>query len=139
MKFQFLPHYFKYIGLVMVLVYYCTDFANGFYRGFTGQPYESSYSRGGDTTQLINYPDFIPANLFTLIGYTGFLVYILAKDKLSDEFVIQKRLESAYIVFIGTLIFLILVILLNWDFSAIYLFEVQVLLYLIINKVRRYI
>jgi hypothetical protein len=121
----------------MILLYYSTDFANGFYRGITGQEYESSYEKNGESEQLLNYPDFIPLNGFTLIGYLGFLIYALAKDKIFDEYMIQRRLESVYLVFFGTLCFLIFMILMNWDFSVIHLFEIQMVFYLILNKARR--
>lgn len=138
MRFQFLPYYFKYIGLVLIIIYLCTEFANGFYAGFTGAKFPQEIDLDHSIDRLIEYPSFISAKVFIIIGYFGFLIYALSKDKVFDEYMIQRRLESIYITFFGSLIFILVrtIFDVNWYIQATYLFESQMILFLVVNKIR---
>ena len=129
MRFQFLPHYFKYIGLALFITgipYMFNEFASGW------------NSVPGAKINLI-LPMIWPSKINQVITLTSYLIYAFAKDRVFDEFIAQVRMESVYLVFFGSLIFILFRLLIksDWEMSAVYLFEVQVLVYFVINKIRK--
>ncbi|WKV10951.1 hypothetical protein [Marivirga harenae] len=118
----------------MFIVYFGTGAVDGFIDGLKGSPYNPDGMAFG-------LESYLNKKVFDIIGFTGVLIYALAKDKVFDEYMIKLRLESMYIVFFGTLIYILLRIFLSsdWQMSASFLFEAQVLVFLLVNKVRKYI
>ena len=107
MKFQFLPHYFKYIGLFLYFVLGVLPFANDFVAGFAAG-YEAGSGREIDSPDyLFGLPDYLFSKTFQIIHLLGVLLYAMAKDKVFDEFMLKLRMESLYIVFFVTLIFIL--------------------------------
>ncbi len=131
MKFQFLPHYFKYIGLILYFSFGLGSGLQAFINGFYGLP--------EDIKTLGIHPIFF-SEKFDLIQYFGIFIYAFSKDKIIDEFMIYRRLESMYITFLASLVFIFLRLLFNidWQIDASYFFETQILLFLIINKCRKH-
>ena len=127
MKFQFLPHYFKYIGLVLFALFTIPYFLYDFYLGFTGQ---SMQTEG---------PIFLPSEIVSPLGHLGLLVYILAKDRIFDEYMIKLRMESAFITVVVTLLLINFLQILkgSWVVNASYFFELQVFSFLIIHAIRK--
>lgn len=130
MKYQFLPHYFKYIGLTLFLLTGLLPNIESFADGFNGYPHG---------TRSLGIPEIFHSQAFHLITYLAILIYALAKDKVFDEFMVQIRLGSMYIVFFLTLIFIVFGLLINdeWKISPSYIFEGQIILFLVINKIRK--
>ena len=130
MKHQFLPHYFKYIGLTLYLIVGFLPSTQAFINGFYGRPEE---------TQTLGIPLIFFSHIFEILKLSGILLYALAKDKVFDEFMVKIRLESMYIVFFITLVFIFIRFIIdqNWHMSASYLLEAQVVLFLVLNKIRK--
>ena len=133
MKFQFLPHYYKYVGLILYLLYAVLSLQDDFMAGLHGLPHDP-YAMSFGLESMLN------KKLFDVVGLVGILIYALSKDKVFDEYMIKMRLESMYIVFFGTMLFILLRIIVNndWKMSAGYLFEAQIIGFLLLNKVRKY-
>ena len=127
MKFQFLPHYFKYVGLGLFVLCTLPFFAHDFYLGFTAQSIEDSTVK------------FLVSDQLSSLGHFGLLIYLLAKDRVFDEYMLKLRMESAFIVVFVTLFLLTAIHLLKggWMVNAAYFFEVQVFSYLIIHSIRK--
>ena len=132
MTFQLLPHLFKKIGLILFLLAGLPAWSVAFMKGFAA-------GSGFETSNLDFLPSLLTSHSFTIISYAGLLMYALSKDKVFDELMIKLRLESLYLVFFGTLVFIFIRILIggDWEMSASYLFEAQVIFYLVINKIRK--
>ena len=130
-RFQFLPHYFKYIGLTLFIGYFIIEFYSGFTAGYSGKPYGS--------TSIDFLPNLINQEIIEIVAYSGLLLYAFSRDKVFDEFIYKIRLESVYMIFFGSLIFILgrKIIQGDWEMSASYLFEAQIVLYLLINKIRK--
>lgn len=130
-RFQFLPHYFKYIGLSLFIGYFIIEFYAGFTAGYSGRPPGS--------TDIDFLPSFLSQEIIEIIAYSGLLLYAFARDKVFDEFIYKIRLESVYMIFFGSLFFILgrKIIQDDWDMSASYLFEAQIIFYLLINKIRK--
>lgn len=130
--FRFLPYYFKWIGLSLFVLAGLPSWVRSFLIGFTG-------GASLDDPVVFTLPDFYSSQIFMIVSYLGLLIYALSKDKVFDEFLVRLRLESLYLVFFGTLIFILVRMIIggDWEMSASYLFEAQVIFYLIINKVRK--
>ncbi len=72
MKFQFLPHYVKYIGLMMYIVYLGTSCIDDFIAGFNMEPYDPDRMSFG-------LEEYLNKKLFDFIGFAGILLYALSK------------------------------------------------------------
>jgi len=130
-RFQFLPHYFKYIGLPLFIGYFIIEFYAGFTAGYSGRP--------NGSTNIDFLPKLISQEVLEIIAYSGLLLYAFARDKVFDEFIYKIRLETVYLIFFGSLFFILgrKIIQGDWEMSASYLFEAQIILYLLINKIRK--
>jgi hypothetical protein len=130
-RFQFLPHYFKYIGLTLFIGYFIIEFYAGFTAGYSGKPYRSA--------SIEFLPKLLSQEIIEIIAYSGLLLYAFSKDKIFDEFIYKIRLESVCMIFFGSLFFILgrKIIQGDWEMSASYLFEAQIILYLLINKIRK--
>ena len=132
MKYQFLPHYFKFIGLGLFVSTGLLQWANAFINGFNGTP---------EGTMNLEVHRIFFSSTFYILGYVGMILYALSKDKVFDELMIKIRHESMYMVFFGSLIFILIGLIINidWKMSASYIIEAQMICFLIINKVRKYL
>lgn len=140
MTFQFLPNYFKKIGIFIFVVAGIPSMKKGFTDGYNAA---SGISRP-ETFEVfsvfgltITEPVY---NMASIIGVAGLLLYFFSREKLMDEFLVRLRLESIQITFILTALFLFLMLFFehNRRISAVGLIEYQVVLFLIINTVRKF-
>ncbi len=130
---KLLPHYFKWIGLGLILlsiVFGFDDFRRGFMDGITGKP------------PVDNFESIMPDILSQSCDYlilSGLLLYILSKNKTEDEFAQKLRYESAFIVLILTIGVLFFAYIINSDIkvSPAYVLLLQMLVYLIVRAVKR--
>lgn len=141
MTYQFLPNFFKKIGLLVFVVAGIPSMKKGFVEGY-------------NDAQGIATPDaFLAFNFFSItitepiynslaiIGVAGLLMYLFSKDRLMDEFLVRLRLEAVQLTFIisALFIFAVLIFKVSWTVSAMGVIEYQVVLFLIINKVKKLI
>lgn len=129
--FRFLPHYFKYIGLAIYILFGGAIFLQDFSTGFmAANDKELEYRK---------FPDFLYHNWMTIVAYVGILIYALSRDRVFDEFILKLRMESIAIVFFGSLLFVMVRLIFDasWEMDAAYLLEAQLIFYLIINKARK--
>ena len=89
------------------------------------------------STNIDFLPKLISQEVLEIIAYSGLLLYAFARDKVFDEFIYKIRLETVYLIFFGSLFFILgrKIIQGDWEMSASYLFEAQIILYLLINKI----
>ncbi|WP_341226592.1 hypothetical protein [uncultured Arcticibacterium sp.] len=126
MKYQFLPHYFKYIALISFIPVGVISIINGWN--------EAHWTANGITFQHSEF-EF----LLTLTTLISIIIYALAKDKIFDDYIQKIRMESIYLVFFGTLVYIgiRLIIDKNWSMEASTLCFYQIVFYLLLNKVRK--
>jgi len=130
---KLLPHYFKWIGLGLILlsiVFGFDDFRRGFMDGATGKP------------PVDNFESILPDIFSQLSDYltlSGLLLYILSKNKTEDEFAQKLRYESAFIVLILTIGVLFFAYIINPDIKVgpAYVLLLQMLVYLVVRRVKR--
>jgi hypothetical protein len=139
MNFQFLPNYFKKIGLFIFIAAGIPSMKRGFLDGWNaakGIPTPESYHAFTIFGQTITEPIY---NLFAIVGVIGLLFYVFAKDKAMDEFIMRLRLEAVHLTFIisALFIFSVLIFEVRWTVSAMGVIEYQVILFLIINKIKK--
>ncbi|MEL7002151.1 MAG: hypothetical protein AAFN93_05365 [Bacteroidota bacterium] len=130
MKYQFLPYYFKWIAIILYVIFGLLPNFQHFVNGFSGNPSD---------TRNLGIPTIFFSQTFNIIQYVAILIYALSKDKVFDEFMIKIRLESMYMIFFATLVFILAKIIISneWEMSAALLFEIQVVSFLILNKIRK--
>ncbi|WP_297097939.1 hypothetical protein [uncultured Draconibacterium sp.] len=130
---KLLPHYFKKIGIGLLLVSIILGldgFIHGFLDGISGREYNN------DFTPV--FPEFF-TQISDYVLLLGLLAYILAKNKTEDELAQKIRYESAFIVLVITILILIFVNMVNPNFEikpGIFLF-LEMLGYLFIRLIKR--
>lgn len=142
MKYQLLPHYFKFIGLALYLIAMLPDGIPSFIQGFNSglEGYEGPTMYVLDDRMLFGI--FIPKSLivlFNTISIIGIIIYALSKDKVFDEFMQKLRFESIQIVFFLSVLVILLMYIINPDirFDAYNLLQIQLIAFLIIHKFRK--
>lgn len=139
MNFQFLPNYFKKIGLFIFIAAGIPSMKRGFLDGWNaaqGITTSESFQAFTIFGQTITEPIY---NIFAIVGVSGLLMYIFAQDKAMDEFIMRLRLEAVHLTFIlsALFIFAVLIFEVRWTVSAMGVIEYQVILFLIINKIKK--
>jgi hypothetical protein len=149
----YLPHYFKQIGILLVLTAIVFSFIgeiDGHRRSFIeGQIAASKHSR--ERTQELNtklkkiieaepYMTKEESNMYIMISLffsiTGFFLFLFSKEKIDDEFIQQLRLKSIFQTLIATWLIYGLIKLLFRDYQleGIYILQLQLIVYVIIYK-----
>lgn len=139
MTLQFLPNYFKKIGILIFVVAGIPSMKKGYTEGYN-QARGISSPEGFEVFSVFGLTITEPVyNMASIIGVVGLLLYLFSREKLMDEFLVRLRLESIQITFILTALFLFLMLFFEHDrrISAVGLIEYQVVLFLIINTVRK--
>jgi hypothetical protein len=139
MSFQFLPNYFKKIGLLIFVVAGIPSMKKGFVDGWNasdGIPAPETFEAFTLVGMTITEPFY---NILSVIGVVGLFIYLFSKEKLMDEFLTKLRLEAVQLTFIITALFMFFMMIFNSGFkvSALGLIEYQVVLFLIINKAKK--
>lgn len=139
MTFQFLPNFFKKIGLFIFIAAGIPAMKKGFVEGWNaaeGIPASETFQAFSVFGFTITEPIY---NLLAIIGVAGLLMYVFSKDKVMDEFLVRLRLEAVQLTFIisALFIFAVLIFKVRWTVSAMEVIEYQVVLFLIINKVKK--
>lgn len=110
----YLPHYFKRIGILFVLVAIVLsftsgidDFRKGFMRGYTEGSNQAQSLYGESVIEAPSIEPYLSkeksdmyANISLFFSITGFFLYLFAKEKIDDEFMQHLRLKSMLQAFI---------------------------------------
>lgn len=138
---KLLPHYFKWIGLVL--------FFAGFVTGAFSVDARKAFVEGRNAA--IDNPDKkielntdwgLPkrvGHIADFVSIAGLLIYVLAKQKREDELMQKLRYESAFLVMVITLA----IILLTYGFKSDFtidpsgLLSLQMIGYLITRAIKR--
>ncbi len=129
-RYQFLPHYFKFIGLGLFLSILLTHFIGGFIDGLTS-PFETT--TGPESLKFLEGPTS------EIISFLSILLYALSRDKIFDELMVKMRMETLYFVFVLTLLFHLgqLTNLFDNEIAASKVIQYQVLAYILLNSLRK--
>jgi len=110
MKLQILPNWFKKVGLILFIVGSIIgggdDFADGF---STALPRDSkiNFHENGIITAFVGGEN--TTHIFYALSFIGMLIYMLAKEKVEDDFINKLRLESFQLTSITALSITILI------------------------------
>ena len=146
----YLPHYFKRIGVLLVIIAAILSFMGGmddFRQGFSNSYNEVEYSYD----ELKNHPELhagvIVESYFTdeeentfvwislLFSISGFLIYLFSKEKIDDEYIQQIRLKSILQALIATwFIYALIKLCTDYQFEGIYILQMQLIVYVIIFR-----
>jgi len=110
MKMQILPNWYKKIGLILFIISSIIsggdDFIDGYMTGYT-----HTFHQGSDI-----FKTYFGANtihFFSIVSIVALLIYMLAKEKVEDDYINKLRLESYQL---ASMVILIIIILL-YSFS----------------------
>ncbi len=108
MNTQILPNWFKKVGLVLFIVGSIIGGGDDFIRGWNSvdDNYETLEKSSQDSKGLITV--FVggesTTHIFYVLSFIGMLIYILAKEKVEDDYINKLRLESFQLTSIITLL-----------------------------------
>tara|TARA_R100000908_G_scaffold45503_4_gene21769 strand:- start:60613 stop:61095 length:483 start_codon:yes stop_codon:yes gene_type:complete len=140
MSFQFLPNYFKKVGLFIFIVSGIPSFSKGLVDGRNaadGIPTPEAFE--AFTFLGIHFTESLYDTL-VFVGIIGLFLYLFSKDKIMDEFLLRIRHEAIQLTFLATVVFVFLMLIINpnWRIGGMALIEYQVVLFLIINKAKKF-
>ena len=130
MKNQFLPNYFKWIGLLMFIVGGVPDFIRGWNEG-----YGEGACNGCDEADIPFIFSEQTAFILSVISLLGMIIYSVSREKIEDEFTKVLRWESITLTFVLTVVLMLITLLIYKKsdiFTAYNVLEIQLYLYLII-------
>lgn len=146
MKFAFLPYYFKKIGIIGIFAFIAIIITTSIvttiqaYAGH-GIPADGTFTDGfrlgfelGASMMLRNYWITQLCGILILVSIA---CYMLAKEKIDDEYMDAMRWESLRLALIISIGITIVCILLNVDLAAKPLLLLQFLSYLIVFKIKK--
>lgn len=137
---KLLPHYFKWIGLILffsgLVVGAIDDGRKGFIDG---------WNDGVDDPEdriEISFERVLPKKVSHIADFAsmaGLLIYVLAKQKREDELMQKLRYESAFLVMVSTLSIILILYAFNSDLKVdpSSLLSLQMIAYLIVRALRR--
>lgn len=142
MKLKLLPNYFKKIGLSLFLLTFWTNFVKGFIDGLNdpGDPPSEYIEPLSEFTFLgINFFSEPFFEVMAVLSLLGLVIYALSKDKVFDELLQKLRLEALRLTFLLSVIFILIVQLLNEGLvlSGQFLMALQVIIFLFIYKIKK--
>jgi hypothetical protein len=143
MQLQLLPNYFKKIGFTLFVLTVWPELLRGFIAGYNAEV-ESTL------TKLPNLPAefaflgieiFSDAffEVFSILSVVGLIIYALSRDKVIDEFLLKLRMEALHITFFlsAALIFVLLLFDIKSEMSALYVLDIQVIIFLVAKKLKK--
>lgn len=138
---KLLPHYFKWIGLVL----FFAGFITGAFSPEARKAFVEGWNAGADNSDKrieLNTDRGLPQNVSHIadfVSIAGLLIYVLAKQKREDELMQKLRYESAFLVMVITLAIILLIYGFKSDFTVdpSVLLSLQMIGYLIIRAIKR--
>jgi len=115
---KLLPHYFKWIGLIIFFVGLTVNIIDDGRRGFI-EGYNDAIDDPSERIETEFHPVFPDrvTHFSDIALLIGLLIYILAKNKMEDEFMQKLRYESAFLVMVLSLFIVLIIYLFNENFK----------------------
>ena len=134
---KLLSYRFKWIGLTVFLIGFITGAIDDGRKGFIGGMNDASYD-----SVKVEFNRILPEKVSQLADYVllfGLLIYVLSKSKRDDELLQKVRYESAYIVLVLTIFFILILYIAMPDLKIepSTLIGTQLILYLLIRYFRK--
>lgn len=139
---KLLPHYFKWIGIILFFLGMLTsaidDGREGFIEGYNASARNHNHIEQIEVKIERVFPEEV-SHIADFVSIFGLLIYVLAKQKREDELMQKLRYESAFLVMVLTLAIILIVYGFNSDLkvdpSA--LLSLQMIAYLIVRALKR--
>lgn len=153
----YLPHYFKQIGILFVLIAVVFSVIGGINREIQnmaeGQLFNAKHM-GGNVEQaeeqlkrVIEEEPFLSeekAELYLMISLffsiTGFLIYLFTKEEIDDEYIQQIRLKSIFqSLLVSWLVYAVVkLIFTHVPMDGIYILQMQLIVYVLVFRHNKY-
>ncbi len=144
MKFAFLPNYFKKIGLVCFFAALGTLLSAGVFAVIQADisihnipSYSEAYQLGFETGKKLAYSHYWIGQIGNILLLLSMAFYMLAKEKVDDEYMDAIRWESLRLAVIVSIGVAILFIIPHWRLHSEDILLTQFLTYLITFKIKK--
>jgi hypothetical protein len=146
MKFAFLPNYFKKIGIfgffaviaiIIISVTITMINAMSLISGMEGESFSESYRLGQELGRSFVTANHWLSQLSSILLLLSIACYMLAKEKVDDEYMDVIRWESLRLSIIICIGVAILFVVLNWNMPAKSILFIQFVSYLITFKIKK--
>lgn len=140
MKLRLLPNYCKKIGLTLFVLTVWPSLMRGYIDG---------YNDGAGTVKIQPPAEFTLWGIqvfsdaffevFSILSVIGLIIYALSRDKMLDEFLLKLRMEAMHFTFFISMVLVLALLLfgIKSEMSALYVLELQVLIFLIVKKIKK--
>ena len=141
MQLRLLPSYFKKVGLGLFLLTVWPSFFRGFIDGYNSGA-ESEQMFGFEPFHFLGIPFFSDAffEICSILALIGLIIYAASRDETFDEFMQRLRMEAMRLTFFISIIFVFFLLIMDItsNFSALYLVELQVIIFLVVKKLKKW-
>ncbi len=140
MKLRLLPNYFKKIGLTLFLLTVWPNFMQGYIDGYNDAAGKIEIVPPSEFTFWgISFFSDSFYEVFAILSLIGLIIYALSRDKVIDEYLLKLRMEAIHFTFFISMILILALLLfgIKSEMSAIYVLEVQVIIFLITKKMKK--
>ncbi len=140
MQLRLLPNYFKKIGLALFALTVWPSLMRGYIDG---------YNDAAGTTEMTPPAEFTFWGItvfsdaffevFSILAVIGLIIYALSRDKVVDEFLLKLRMEAMHLTFFLSMVLILALLLfgIKSEMNALYVLELQVLIFLVAKKVKK--
>ena len=140
MKLRLLPNYFKKIGLTLFLLTVWANFMRGYIDGYNDAAGNIEITPPGEFTfwGITFFSDSF-YEVFAILSLIGLIIYALSQDKVVDEFLLKLRMEAMHFTFFISMILILALLLfgIKSEMNALYVMELQVLIFLVAEKIKK--
>lgn len=145
MNIQILPNWCKklgiavfLIGLVGLFVAFAISLGNA---EVTGEAYQSGYNTGKQLRALL-LGDFLvgisTGRIIALLTLLGMMIYLLAKEKVEDEYIARLRLEAYQLTLLLVVSFVFVVFFLGANMTALLMLYLFFSCYLLVFSLKKH-
>lgn len=140
MNFQLLPNVFKKIGIFIFVAGGIPSFIQGYKEGrmaSEGMPESESVQPWEFIGFTFTEPVLDYLSIFSTIGL---LIYLYARDKHFDEFILQLRMEALQLSFLVTALFVFftMIVFPGQKFGGIFVIQLVGILFIMIYKSKKW-
>lgn len=140
MQLRLLPNYCKKIGLALFALTVWPSLMRGYIDGYNDGAGEIVIQPPAEFTfwgiRVFSDAFF---EFFSILSVIGLIIYALSRDKVVDEFLLKLRMEAMHFTFFISMLLVLALLLfgIKSKMNALYVLELQVLIFLIAKKVKK--
>jgi len=140
MQLRLLPNYCKKIGLTLFALTVWASLMRGYIDGYNDASGKIEITPPTEFTfwGITVFSDAF-FEVFSILALIGLIIYALSRDKVVDEFLLKLRMEAMHFTFFISMLLILALLLfgIKSEMNALYVLELQILIFLVAKKVKK--